>query len=77
MESCFVKCKTHQSQQSQLSADYFRWFYTAITRTSKKLYLLDPPNIKIGSRIKPVNSPSVPANGVINQPPQDKIPTPS
>lgn len=67
----FVKCKTHQSQ---LSADYFRWFYTAITRTSKKLYLLDPPNIKIGSGIKPVNSPNVPANGVINQPPSGQNP---
>ena len=67
----FVKCKTHQSQ---LSADYFRWFYTAITRTSKKLYLLDPPNIKIGSGIKPVNSPNVPANGVINQSPSGQNP---
>lgn len=67
----FVKCKTHQSQ---LSADYFRWFYTAITRTSKKLYLLDPPNIKIGSGIKPVNSPNVPANGVINQTPSGQNP---
>ncbi|CAN0589127.1 unnamed protein product, partial [Ectocarpus sp. 12 AP-2014] len=38
----FVKCKTHQSQ---LSAGYFRWFYTAITRTSQNLYLLDPPNL--------------------------------
>lgn len=52
----FVKCKTHQSQ---LSADYFRWLYTAITRTSKKLYLLDPPNIKIGAGIKAVNSPNI------------------
>jgi tRNA A37 threonylcarbamoyladenosine biosynthesis protein TsaE len=51
----FVKCKTHQSQ---LSADYFRWLYTAITRTSKNLYLLDPPNIKIGAGIKAVNSPN-------------------
>lgn len=59
----FVKCKTHQSQ---LSADYFRWFYTAITRTSKKLYLLDPPDIKIGSGIKPVNSLDGLAHGVIN-----------
>ncbi len=52
----FVKCKTHQSQ---LSADYFRWFYTAITRTSDKLYLLDPPAIKLGSGIKVVASPNI------------------
>jgi len=51
----FVKCDTHQSK---LSADYFRWFYTAITRTSSKLYLLDPPAIKIGAGIKVVSSPN-------------------
>ncbi|WP_324742271.1 ATP-dependent DNA helicase [Pseudomonas veronii] len=50
----FVKCKTHQSQ---LSADYFRWFYTAITRTASTLYLLDPPALKLGSGIKIVNAP--------------------
>jgi hypothetical protein len=60
----FVKCKTHQSQ---LSADYFRWFYTAITRTSNKLYLLDPPDIKLGAGIKAVNSPNVLTNAAINQ----------
>lgn len=52
----FVKCKTHQSQ---LTADYFRWFYTAITRTSQKLYLLDPPHLKLGARIKMVQTPGV------------------
>ena len=40
----FVKCKSHQSQ---LTADYFRWFYTAITRTAQKLHLLDPPHLKL------------------------------
>ncbi|WP_020560810.1 ATP-dependent DNA helicase [Thiofilum flexile] len=49
----FVKCKTHQNQ---LSAEYFRWFYTAITRTTKNLYLLDPPTIKLGSRIKSIST---------------------
>jgi len=51
----FVKCKTHQSQ---LSSDYFRWLYTAITRTTKNLFLLEPPNLKIGSGIKAVTSPN-------------------
>jgi len=60
----FVKCKTHQSQ---LSADYFRWFYTAITRTSNKLYLLDPPDIKLGAGIKVVSSPNVSMSGASNQ----------
>jgi len=49
----FVKCKTHQSQ---LSADYFRWFYTAITRTASRLYLLDPPALKPWTGIKVVGS---------------------
>lgn len=38
----FVKCKSHQGQ---LTPDYFRWLYTAITRTAQCLYLLDPPNL--------------------------------
>ena len=52
----FVKCKTHQSQ---LSAGYFRWFYTAITRTSQYLYLLDPPNLRLGSGIEVLQSPGI------------------
>lgn len=49
----FVKSKTNQSQ---LSAGYFRWFYTAITRTAQKLYLIDPPNMKLGEGLKPAKS---------------------
>jgi hypothetical protein len=52
----FVKCKTHQSQ---LCAEYFRWLYTAITRTSKNLYLLEEPHIKLGSGIKVVSDPGI------------------
>ena len=52
-EHVFVKCKSHHNQ---LSADYFRWFYTAITRTSKSLYLLDAPDIKLGAGIKRVGN---------------------
>jgi len=56
----FVKCKTYQNQ---LSSDYFRWLYTAITRTSKKLYVLDAPSLKLTSKIKikgvpEINTPS-------------------
>lgn len=49
----FVKCLSHQNQ---LTASYFRWFYTAITRTAKTLYLLDPPNLKLGGGIKSVSN---------------------
>lgn len=38
----FVNCKTHMGS---LNAQYFRWLYTAITRTSIKLFLLDEPHI--------------------------------
>lgn len=54
-KNVFVKCST---SQSQLNENYFRWLYTAITRTSEKLYLLDPPNIKIGSGIKRIADPT-------------------
>ncbi|MFV7436608.1 AAA family ATPase [Pseudomonas vlassakiae] len=52
----FVKCKSHQSQ---LTADYFRWLYTAITRTARQLYLLDPPNIQPWSGIQMVSNPAL------------------
>lgn len=52
----FVKCRSHQSQ---LSADYFRWLYTAITRTAQKLYLLDPPNHKPWTDIELVSNPAL------------------
>lgn len=52
----FVKCKSHQRQ---LTADYFRWLYTAITRTAKNLYLLDPPNIRPWSDIKIIENPTL------------------
>ncbi len=56
----FVKCKTHQSQ---LCAEYFRWLYTAITRTAKNLYLLDEPHIKFASGIKIVSDPGIALTG--------------
>ena len=50
----FVKCKSHESQ---LTANYFRWLYTAITRTAKTLYLLDPPNLQPWSGIELITTP--------------------
>ena len=52
----FVKCKSHMSQ---LTSEYFRWFYTAITRTAKNLYLLDPPNITPWSKLVLVPNPGL------------------
>lgn len=42
-----VNC--YSSHQRTLSRDYFRWLYTAITRTSQKLYVLNEPKVRIGS----------------------------
>lgn len=58
----FVKCKSHQSQ---LTADYFRWLYTAITRTARNLYLLDPPNIQPWSGIEMVSNPGLAILGAV------------
>lgn len=55
-KNVFVKCKTNQNQ---LTDGYFRWFYTAITRTLRSLWLLDPPNIKIGSGIRIIRGPGI------------------
>ncbi|MHA2784296.1 AAA family ATPase [Vibrio harveyi] len=42
-----VNC--YSPYQKTLSRDYFRWLYTAITRTSQKLYVLNEPRERIGS----------------------------
>jgi hypothetical protein len=39
------------SSQSRLTQSYFRWLYTAITRTSSMLYILNEPNIKFNSNL--------------------------
>lgn len=69
----FVKCKSHMSQ---LTSDYFRWFYTAITRTAGHLYLLDPPNHEPWSRIKIVSPPDIFVAPEIGTPPPGQLSTP-
>lgn len=44
-QNVFLKCSSHHKTLSQ---DYFRWLYTAITRTSSQLFVLDPPKVKLG-----------------------------
>jgi len=41
-KNIFLNCHSHQSY---LSEGYFRWLYTALTRTSGNLYLLNPPHV--------------------------------
>jgi ATP-dependent exoDNAse (exonuclease V) alpha subunit len=38
----FVQCKTHHTNPR--TEEYFRWLYTAITRASSQVHLLNPPN---------------------------------
>lgn len=38
----FVQCKTHHTNPR--TEEYFRWLYTAITRASRRVHLLNPPN---------------------------------
>ncbi|MEH6540870.1 ATP-dependent DNA helicase [Halopseudomonas sp.] len=70
----FVKCKSHQSQ---LTADYFRWLYTAITRTARHLYLLDPPNILPWSGIQMVSNPALEMLGAAPSMPEAPVPAPA
>jgi hypothetical protein len=42
--SVFVSCPAGQNPRT---AEYFRWMYTAMTRSSSKLYLIDPPEIRL------------------------------
>ena len=74
----FAKCKSHLDQ---LTAEYFRWFYTAITRTAKNLYLLDPPNRLPGDAITMVPNPALdiltpvafPSASVTSSPPSTAV----
>lgn len=41
-KNVFINCETGQGQTSE---SYFRWIYTAITRSKSNLYLFNPPEI--------------------------------
>jgi len=43
-KNIFLDCKSHQNK---LSEGYFRWLYTALTRTTDKLYILNKPHISL------------------------------
>ena len=59
----FVKCRTNNTG---LNKNYFRWLYTAITRSSKDLYLIDPPKYKLTSGLKVIATPVKTAESVVN-----------
>ena len=39
----FVQCRAYMEPRSE---EYFRWLYTAITRASSRIHLLNPPSLK-------------------------------
>lgn len=43
-QDVFVSCP---SAQNPRTAGYFRWLYTAMTRSSARLYMLNPPEIRL------------------------------
>jgi len=53
-QQVFLKCSSYHNDKR--TKEYFRWLYTAITRTSAQLFVIDEPHIKLGSRLKKVAS---------------------
>lgn len=47
-----VQCDIHQNKHT---LDYFRWLYTAITRSAKQLYLINPPKFNAWDKLKKSN----------------------
>ena len=54
-KNVFLNCKTHQSVLSQ---SYFRWIYTALTRTSEKLFTFDEPHFTPFTKMNQHNEPT-------------------
>lgn len=54
-KNVFLNCKTHQSVLSQ---SYFRWIYTALTRTSEKLFTFDEPHFTPFTKMQQHNEPT-------------------
>lgn len=72
-QNVFLKCSSHYKTLTQ---DYFRWLYTAITRTSSTLYVVDEPHIKLGGGMKKVSSIGFTNHNSIDDLSSKTIPTP-
>ena len=65
-KNVFLQCQTHHKK---LTKEYFRWLYTAITRASETLYVMDPPNIPLwpgNLRVEPDVTPELPSENPTN-----------
>ena len=51
-KNVFVLCR---GKRSDLNKDYFRWIYTAMTRASENLYLIEPPNFTLLGGLKSID----------------------
>lgn len=51
----FIKCSKMGSQRN---SDYFRWLYTALTRTKSKAWLMDAPHFSASSDLRVVWDPA-------------------
>lgn len=51
----FVQCKTHMALHTE---EYFRWLYTAITRASSRLHLLNPPHLSPWQKLRNAPNPA-------------------
>jgi hypothetical protein len=62
-KNVFVKCKSNKNTNS---VDYFKWLYTAITRASENLFVLDEPHFKPWSGLKKVGASNTNGTSVEN-----------
>jgi len=69
-----ASCATNRNPRS---AEYFRWLYTAMTRTSAKLYLVDPPDIKPKPPSDPAGDWVTPNDTAAQTAPDANAPTPA
>ncbi|QQP87531.1 AAA family ATPase [Skermanella sp. TT6] len=76
-EHVFVVCPRGQNE---LSSDYFRWLYTAMTRAKGRLYMVKPPHREVGADIKVIGMPpfatSCSSAETISVSPEDSIGSP-
>lgn len=71
----FVNCSTHHTNPR--TEEYFRWLYTAITRASSQVCLLNPPRLSPWKNLRPSTTlggaqpPSLPVNSCPAEPQTD------
>lgn len=56
-EDVFIQCRTYMEPRTE---DYFRWLYTAITRASSRVHLLNPPDFNPWSNVRDAGTPRGP-----------------